>query len=524
MTEKTSETDPLELGNVGMEGIKGVIGLTLCPGKKQRVSMSGGWNRDLDADLGVIKSFGAKALVTLMEANELARMEVPPALLRERAAHFGLDWHHLPIQDVSTPDEHFEDFWIYSGLRLRKLLTDGQNIVIHCLGGLGRTGMIGARLLLELGLDPTEAIRRVRVARPGSIETHDQEEHVRKCRKIPSPSSDPSLAERFLGCLLGGAIGDAFGYCVEFLRLSEIRSKFGPEGIREPVFQAGKLIVSDDTQMTLFTLEGLLEGLRERSGATNSRLEAIQRAYLDWYATQRSRGSHPRPKGRGWLSQQPEMCVRRAPGNTCLSALAAGGEGTIEKPINDSKGCGGAMRVAPIGLFPKRFNAEDAFRLAAQAAALTHGHPSGYLSAGMVAAIVRYLIAGESLEPAVERSRKILTRWKEHEETLNVITKSLELAHRPSPDHIANIRRIGEGWVGEEAMAIALYSALAGSTYVEVTRIAANHDGDSDSTASIAGQFWGAWHGFQGIPHDWIAGMDVLVPLLHLSRECAALH
>lgn len=515
---KTSESDPLRISPLTIGGARGQIGLTFCPGKKQSISISGSWDRDLDADLKVIQSFGAVALVTLMEDHELRYFKVLPDQLQAGALAHGMEWHHLPIQDVSIPDEHFEDLWVYSGLRLRQLLGQGQNIVIHCKGGLGRTGMIGARLLVELGVEPEVAIHRVRAARPGSIETLAQEEHVRKCRGIESPATEPSHAEKLLGCLLGGAVGDAFGYCVEFLRLPEIRAKFGPEGISEPVFQAGKLIVSDDTQMTLFTLEGLLKGLNQKSSHSNSLLEAIQDAYMDWHATQRGL-PHSQPEGRGWLSQQPEMCVGRAPGTTCLSALAAGGAGKIEKPINDSKGCGGAMRAAPIGLFPKRFNAEDAFRLAAQAAALTHGHPSGYLSAGMVAAIVRYLVGGESLETAIERSCKILTKWKGHEETLNVTTRALELARQPSPDHCANIKAIGEGWVGEEALAIAIYAALVGKTYVEVIKIATNHDGDSDSTASIAGQFWGAWKGLEGIPHEWVTRLDVLVPLLHLVRQ-----
>lgn len=192
-----------------------------------------------------------------------------------------MEWHHLPIRDGSIPDELFEDLWIYSGMRLRKLLSDGQNIVIHCKGGLGRTGMIGARLLVELGLEPEVAISRVRAARPGSIETHFQEDHVRGCRKIASLATELSYAERFLGCLLGGAVGDAFGYCVEFLRLPQIKAKFGPEGIKEPEYTNEKFIISDDTQTTLFTLEGLLVGFNQDSNTPNSCLQAIQRAYLD---------------------------------------------------------------------------------------------------------------------------------------------------------------------------------------------------------------------------------------------------
>lgn len=90
------------------------------------------------------------------------------------------------------------------------------------------------------------------------------------------------------------------------------------------------------------------------------------------------------------------MLAQRAPGNTCLSALSFGGHGMIDKPINDSKGCGGAMRTAPTGLLSSA-SVDIVFRLGAAAAALTHGHPSGYLSAGMVAASVRVPMDGTSL-------------------------------------------------------------------------------------------------------------------------------
>ncbi len=185
---KTSESDPLQINPVSFDGVGGRIGLTFCPGKKKADSISGHWDRDLDADLQAIQSFGAAALVTLMEDHELRNVKVLPDHLRAGLLARGLEWHHLPIVDGSVPDEHFENLWIDSGMRLRKLLTQGQNIVIHCLGGLGRTGMIAARLLVELGLEPEIAIRRVRAARPGSIERDAQEEAVRKGRKIAPPA------------------------------------------------------------------------------------------------------------------------------------------------------------------------------------------------------------------------------------------------------------------------------------------------------------------------------------------------
>jgi ADP-ribosyl-[dinitrogen reductase] hydrolase len=178
-TAKTSGSYPLRVDNLAIEGLSGVIGLTFCPGKKHRGAYSGDWDRDLSADLQEIKSSGAEALVTLMEEHELATVQVHVKELRDKAANIGLEWHHLPIRDVDVPDDRFEELWTSSGPRLRSLLVQGKKVVIHCLGGLGRTGTIAARLLVEFGFTPDGAIRAVRTVRPGSIETRKQEDYVK---------------------------------------------------------------------------------------------------------------------------------------------------------------------------------------------------------------------------------------------------------------------------------------------------------------------------------------------------------
>ena len=327
-----------------------------------------------------------------------------------------------------------------------------------------------------------------------------------------------ALMNRTLGVLLGGAVGDAFGYAVEFESLRSICARFGQDGIRAPVLDGGRLLVSDDTQMTLFTLEALLDlpAAGDEANETSAR-DRLRDAYLDWQHTQAGTGSGRHPVGR--LALEPALRARRAPGNTCLSALAQGGDGSIAAPINNSKGCGGVMRVAPIGLFPDRYDAEQTFHLAAAAAALTHGHPSGFLSAGVLAAIVRHLIDGIDLVESAHRALAFLPAWKGHQETLAAVERALTLAATHAGDHAPAVRSLGEGWVGEEALAIALYATLVAPSYVDALVIAANHDGDSDSTASIAGQLWGAWHGIDGIPHDWVLALDVLDPLAQLMRR-----
>jgi ADP-ribosylglycohydrolase len=186
------------------------------------------------------------------------------------------------------------------------------------------------------------------------------------------------------------------------------------------------------------------------------------------------------------------------------------------------------MRTAPVGLLTFT-DLDTVFRVGAEAAALTHGHPSGYLSAGMVAALVRVLIDGTSLitrpgtyshTGAIDRCCAILETYPNHEETLAAVQKAVQLAaKKPAASRALAVESLGGGWVGEEALAVALYAVLSAESYVEAISIASNHGGDSDSTASIAGQLWGVANGLAGMPHDWIASVDVLVPLLHLARQ-----
>ena len=176
---KTSTSHPLRIDSVAVGGAGGRIGLTFCPGKKQTDAQSGVWDRSLEDDMKAIKAFGAAALVTVMPDSELQSLRVSPDQIRREASELGVEWYQLPIPDAGIPDEGFERLWADAGMRLRALLKDGHNTVIHCKGGLGRTGTIAARLLIEFGADPKTAIQSVREARPGAIENSVQERYVR---------------------------------------------------------------------------------------------------------------------------------------------------------------------------------------------------------------------------------------------------------------------------------------------------------------------------------------------------------
>ena len=505
---RTSQSHPLRIDSVSAGA--GCIGMTLSPGKKGPSNFGGRWDRDLDSDLGVITAWRPTVVVTLIEADEFHLLQTPR--LGERIREAGLEWRHLPIRDLQAPDARFEKAWTFAGAEFRDLLVRGGRVLLHCRGGLGRTGLVASRLLAELGEDPKSALQKVRAARQGAVETEPQERHV---LSVKATGEDPDQTSRRLACLAGGAIGDALGYTVEFLRRSDITRKFGEQGILAPQTDAaGRILVSDDTQMTLFAAQGLIDSAEP---TLEARILSQRRAFLDWLETQEGVF---RPGRRGLLAH-PALWARRAPGATCLSALRAGGKGDLIRPINDSKGCGGVMRAAPAGLLPG-VSPEEAFELGVRGAALTHGHPSGHLPAGALAALVASLMAGRSLEDSWSAARRILATRDGAQETLEATDQAFDLAGRDRISNAEAIRRLGEGWTGEEALAIALFAALRGEDLVDTLRIGANHDGDSDSTSAIAGNIRGAEEGLYGLPLEWIQGLDVFEPLVEVARRWPA--
>ena len=305
----------------------------------------------------------------------------------------------------------------------------------------------------------------------------------------------PGRKSRMIGCLLGGAIGDAMGYPVEFMRYSDISRYFGGAGVRD--LSNGNLI-SDDTQMTLFTAEGLLNAYR----MGKSPVKSVYRSYLRWYYTQ-SGSKVQGAKYEGGLLNEKKLFASRAPGTTCLSTLSSGKMGTIGDPINNSRGCGGVMRVAPCAVF------SNAFELASRIAAITHGHPGGYISAGAFAYLLQKLYHGDKLSDAVGDIISELNEIEDAQSTHDALQKAVYLAAEGRPC-APTVRELGEGWVGEEALAIAVYSALSfPDDFPQAVRLAVNHDGDSDSTGSICGNIMGMLLGAGSIPIEWRDGVEL---------------
>lgn len=342
------------------------------------------------------------------------------------------------------------------------------------------------------------------------------------------------MIDKGRGALVGGAVGDALGYVVEFSSLGAIRKRFGADGIAEYVLdREGVAEFSDDTQMSLFTAEGLLNAVAEGKSGAVEILPFIANAYEYWYYTQSRR---PSKMEGDWLSHIKALWEGRAPGMTCLSALEAlatpGG-----RVSNNSKGCGGVMRVAPIGIFsaahPALLDVAETCRLAGGAAEVTHQHPLSTYSSMALAMIVAECIVHETVDR--ETFREIVLnrvfgtlhecfRDDRHLATLQtLVEKSLKLALSSRTDTDA-IFILGEGWVAEETLAIATFSVMRYvDDFEKCIRCAVNHSGDSDSTGAVAGNIIGAILGYRAIPQKYLDNLELRDLLLTVADDlCGA--
>ena len=322
------------------------------------------------------------------------------------------------------------------------------------------------------------------------------------------------------GCLMAGAAGDALGYTVEFISRNAIIAKYGKQGIHKFELNSnGKALVSDDTQMTLFTTNGILMGVTRgyMRGVGGIPEDYVMYAYTDWYFTQNPKEIEKDYYPYTWLFRLPEMYHHRAPGITCLNACKSFIQ--CKEVVNNSKGCGGVMRVAPLSLLIAGYAMRgdftyDTIRLAeanAKIAQETHKHPLGFLPAALLGELI-YRVTLLSVEDAKSQIWDIATNslsvldsiyiglYEAEKEYLKQLTqKAIALAKSDLSD-IEAIMKLGEGWVAEEAWAVSLYCALRHIDSVEEAIIASvNHDGDSDSTGSITGNIMGAIYGYEHI-------------------------
>lgn len=360
-----------------------------------------------------------------------------------------------------------------------------------------------------------------------------------------------NIKNKFRGCLVGGAAGDALGFSIEFLDENSIFEKYGKTGITEysldPI--SGTALISDDTQMTLFTAFAVLfaeHRFQGRGIAANPSCYANM-TYQDWLVTQEityeeAKKKYNYPEGfidypndfiSVLLKDVPELYNRRAPGLTCLSALEVRRQqrkknqhirSFIEDKINNSKGCGGIMRVAPIGFLD--FNdIEIIDKEGAECAAITHSHSLGYMPAAVLAHIVHRCLYNElnmTLKEIIIEARdtvvKIFAGDEHIDELISAINDAIELSENNATD-INNIHRLGEGWVAEETLAIAIYCSLRYQDDLSKGIVAAvNHKGDSDSTGAVTGNILGAWLGYDNIENKWKENLEIIDTVITIAN------
>ncbi len=312
--------------------------------------------------------------------------------------------------------------------------------------------------------------------------------------------------DQLAGCLLGGALGDALGYPVEFEKVSQMSQDHDFDKIVD------KPIVSDDTQMTLFTANALLLDGNLRINTWN--------CYQDWLETQFKQGkSELSHRPISWLMEYPEMYASREPGRTCLMTLMRGIPGDLNEPINQSKGCGALMRVAPLAFIDR----EDLYLVAIENSALTHGHQMSHIASAALVSLLRYISEGETLCDSVSLMRQDIKRIFMGSLEVKVFDDLLQQAIFASEkdfDDMEIISRLGEGWVAEETLAIALYCSLKYSNDLKkALRVAVLHDGDSDSTGSVTGQMLGTLLGAKKLPQEEIKRLDLLEPLMKMIER-----
>lgn len=339
--------------------------------------------------------------------------------------------------------------------------------------------------------------------------------------------------------MIGGAIGDALGYPVEFMRYNQILSKYGRPGImRYELNNNGVAEISDDTQMSLFTANGVLFCFTRY--ATHSVLASpadyVRDSYIEWLQTQTGEIDYTKCHY-NWIREVKGLHTKRAPGSTCLTAIQ---ELTNHKEVvNNSKGCGGIMRVAPLALFAANPTYQtdspsyivDYAKEAGKIAALTHKHPLGYIPAAFLSALIQQLIPYSYVTPFLLRRcienciTIILEIYPEHqlhiEYIKQLVNKAINLSNSNSND-VEAISQLGEGWVAEETLAIALYCVLKYHDDFEKAIIASvNHSGDSDSTGAVTGNLLGALLGYDAIPDYYKENLELRWLIEEIATDLA---
>lgn len=492
---RTSDSHPIRVDWLSTPWM-GKVGLTFAPGKVQADAATGTWERDLRLDLDRLrKELGADRLICLLQDDELAELGI--ATLPHAAEAAGMRFHRLPIADGELPGATQGVAGLVSDIA--GWAAAGENVVIHCKGGLGRAGTLGGCVLRAAGMDGDAALQELARARgPACPETSQQRHFVERFE----PGA-PATRSRISGAVLGAAVGDALGHPTEFLSTEEIRRRYGAGGVRGFELwweRDGRRFApyTDDTQMAEVVLRALIRA-RQTEAPIERAMQNIATGFASWAS--QPQGGH------------------RAPGNACMRGarrLASGVQWNEAGGLEDG-GCGSVMRAYPFGLF-----AGDDLRFverwAVEHSRMTHQHPIALAACAAIA-------IGVALEVRGEQPEKVLVEMVEaagrHDAgTARMAERAIADAHEGAePDSV--LARL-QGWAAHEAIAAAMFVVARHPRDVSAALLeGANAPGDSDSIATLAGALLGARLGLEGLPAAWIRDVERSQALLNLGREAA---
>lgn len=320
----------------------------------------------------------------------------------------------------------------------------------------------------------------------------------------------------YRGCLLGGAVADALSYPVESLSWDEIAERFGRDGITGPVASetTGKSLLSDATQQTIFTVDGLLwADSRAKRKGLYAFVPCIFYAYQKWFFTQTGHFADDDYEFllKGEVLEWEQLFARRSPDPAALEALAGSIRnkyGTLRNRINASRSGSAVARSGPVGMYFMA-DPEKAFQIGAEAGALTHGHPDAFLAAGAYAAMIAFALQGSPIDRSVEGALGFVRRKKEGKAVGEALERALDEAGSDRDPAVA-FARLGDGKSGDETLGRGAFCALRHSRdFEKAVLLAANQTGNSGDPAAVAGGLLGASLGSLEIPYPWIRDVEL---------------
>lgn len=455
-------TATLRIAEVRAGRAGGLMGVTLALGKQQENAYSGFHNRDLSQDLDTVTAWGAAAVVTLVTARELVDLKIP-TLGNEVRSRF-MEWHHLPIEDYHAPDATFEAAWTLASRRLRTLLEAGNRVLVHCKGGLGRAGTIAARLLVEMGADPEQAIADVRTARsPLAIENEAQEDWVRRGTRVVDPVdvSPTAVRDRAMGALVGLAIGDAVGTTLEFSPKPSRAMLFDMIGGGPFRLEPGQF--TDDTSMSLALADSLL-------AYPDFDARDLMDRFLRWWR-------HGEYSVTGTCF---DIGIATA---EALRQFERTGDPFAGSTDPNKAGNGSLMRLAPVAV-RHWADRQGLLRIARDQSRTTHAAEAAVTACEIMAEMLADAIIGQPLPELIRGG---------------AASRVTGFYPGQSRDEVH-----GTGYV-VACLHAALWAVSRTSSFRDAVLLAANLGEDADTTAAVAGQIAGALYGLSGIPDEWLA-------------------